>query len=144
MKNIDSRIGYKKVPNIILGRRTRLCPPEKVPEEMKKLLSWHNENRDKTYPLELAFKFHYKFERIHPFADGNGRVGRMLLNYILLNKGYFPVIIRNNQRGKYLLALQAADNDTFIPLMRFALERAKVTYTKFFEVYYKYSRLKPK
>jgi Fic family protein len=138
MKNIDERTGYKRLPNIILGRNIELTPPENVNEEMKKLLNWYKENKDLEYPLELAFKFHHKFEGIHPFADGNGRVGRMLLNYILIKKGYYPIIIRKTHRNKYLKALQAADNNKFIPLIRFALEKAKETYRKFFEVYYNY------
>lgn len=142
MKNIDTRLGYKGVPNIILGRPIKLSPPEKVKDEMKKLILWYNESKEKVYPLELAFKFHHKFERIHPFADGNGRVGRILLNYILINNGYFPVIIRNSQRQKYLHTLEAADANSFVPLIRFAIERAKITYRNFFEVYYKYTKIK--
>jgi len=142
MKNIDTRLGYKTVPNIILGKRIALCPPEQVKSEMEKLMAWYNENKDKIYPLELAFKIHHKFEKIHPFADGNGRVGRMILNYILLRAGFFPIIIRNNQRQKYLRTLEAADINKFIPLMRFAIDRAKTTYRKFFEIYYKYAKIK--
>ncbi len=138
MKNIDERTGYKRVPNALLGRDIVLTPPNKVPEEMKKLLEWYKESKKSIYPLELAFKFHHKFEGIHPFADGNGRVGRMLLNYILIRAGYFPVIIRKTQRNKYLKALQAADHNKYIPLVRFALEKTKETYNKFFEVYYTY------
>lgn len=138
MKNIDDRIGYKKVPNIILGRNLELTPPNKVSEEVKELFRWYNENKKKMYPLELAFKFHHKFERIHPFADGNGRVGRMLLDYILIKNGYYPVIIRKTHRIKYFRALQAADNGKDVPLVRFALEKAKETYRKFFGVYYDY------
>ncbi len=138
MKNIDERAGYKQIPNIILGRHLELTPPDKVHEEMRKLLKWYQENNEKMYPLELAFKFHHKFERIHPFADGNGRVGRMLLNYILIKKGYYPVIIRKTHRNKYIKVLQAADNGQYIPLMRFSLEKTKETYRKFFEIYYKY------
>ncbi len=144
MKNIDARLGYKKVPNILLGRRLDLCPPEKVKSEMQRLILWYSGNKSKIYPLELAFKFHHKLEKIHPFSDGNGRVGRMALNYILLNAGYFPIIIRNSQRQKYLNALQAADINRFVPLMRFAIERAKATYRKFFEVYYHYAKIKIK
>jgi len=138
MKNIDERVGYKNIPNIILGRKMNLTEPKEVPREMKKLLKWYNDNKEKIYPLELAFKFHHKFEKIHPFADGNGRVGRMLLNYILIKNRYYPIIIRKTHRNNYLKALEAADNSRFIPLIRFSLEKAKETYRKFFEVYYQY------
>lgn len=138
MKNIDGRVGYKKVPNLILGRNIELTSPENVAQEMKKLIKWYQENKEKVYPLELAFKFHHKFEKIHPFADGNGRIGRMLLNFILIKKGYYPVIIRKTNRNRYFRSLQAADLKSYMPLMRFALEKAKGTYKKFFEIYYKY------
>ena len=138
MKNVDERVGYKKLPNIILGRNITLTAPENVSQEMKNLLRWYRENEYKIYPLELAFKFHHKFEQIHPFADGNGRVGRMLLNYILIKKGYYPIIIRNSHRNKYIKALQPADAGRYIPLIRFGIEKAKETYRKFFEVYYQY------
>ena len=139
MKNIDERKGYKKIPNILVGRKLELAKPEDVPAEMKKLISWYNENSLKMHPLELALKFHHKFERIHPFADGNGRVGRMLMDYILIKRGYFPIIIRKTQRNRYIHALEAADSGQYVPLIRFGLEKAKETYRKFFEVYYKYA-----
>ena len=139
MKNIDERTGYKKIPNIILGRNMKLTSPENVEKEMKNLLMWYHKYKKTIYPLELAFTFHHKFEKIHPFADGNGRVGRMLLNYILMKHGYYPTIIRKTHRNAYLKTLQAADNGQLVPLMRFALEKAKDTYRKFFEVYYKYA-----
>lgn len=138
MKNVDERIGYKKVPNIILGRNLDLTLPEKVPQEINNLLKWYEENKNKIYPLELALKFHHKFERIHPFADGNGRIGRMLMNYILIKRGYYPIIIRKNHRNSYIKALQSADINRYIPLIRFGIEKAKETYRKFFEMYYNY------
>ncbi len=138
MKNIDERIGYKRLPNMILGRTVALTAPEYVSQEIKNLLEWYLEKENKLHPLELAFKFHHKFERIHPFADGNGRVGRMLLNYILIKKGYYPVVVRNTHRAKYIKALQSADTDHYIPLLRFGIEKAKETYRKFFEIYYQY------
>jgi len=139
MDKIDDRLGYRTVPIMLLGKpRTELTPPEQVQQEMTLLLKWFNENKDKLYPLELAFKFHAKFEKVHPFCDGNGRAGRFLLNYILLKEGYFPLIIRKTHRNNYLKALDAADRDKWIVLMRFALTHYKDTFRKFFEVYYKY------
>ena len=89
--------------------------------------------------MELAFKFHAKFEKIHPFCDGNGRTGRFLLNYILMRKGYFPIIIRKTTRNSYIKSLEAADRKKWVVLMRFALKYYKETFRKFFEVYYKYT-----
>lgn len=140
MNKIDDRLGYRKVPVILLGKPTaKPSKPENVYQDMNGLLGWYKKNKDKLYPLELAFKFHAKFEKIHPFCDGNGRVGRFLLNYILMRKSYFPIIIRQTIRNSYLKALEAADREKWIVLMRFALKHYKETFCKFFEVYYKHT-----
>jgi len=77
---------------------------------MNLLLKWYRENESKLHPLVLAVIFHHKFEKIHPFMDGNGRTGRMLLNYILMNKNYPPLIIHKATRKEYLEAMRKADN----------------------------------
>jgi Fic family protein len=142
MSRIDDRVGYRKVPAGILGKPLiKLAKPGQIYQEMSKLIKWYKKNEDKIYPLELAFKFHAKFEKIHPFCDGNGRVGRFLLNYILLRHNYFPVIIRKTNRNSYLKALEAADRKRWVVLIRFALKQYKETFRKFFEVYYKYAEV---
>ena len=138
IKNIDDRLGYKKTPNILLGRNIKLAQPQDVKKEMEKLINWYEKNKEAMYPLELASKFHHKFEKIHPFSDGNGRVGRLLLNYILILNNHYPIIIRKTNRSSYLKSLEAADNGKYILLIRFVLEKTKDTYRKFFETYYKY------
>lgn len=141
MENIDNRLGYRKEPIILLGKTTKLVKPENIYQEMDNLLKWYRDNEDKIYALELAFKFHAKFEKVHPFCDGNGRVGRFLLNYILMRKGYFPVIIRKTSRNRYIKTLEAADKGKWLILIRFALDSHKKTFRNFFEVYYKYSKV---
>lgn len=138
MKDIDERKGYKQIPNELLGRRVKLTPPEKVEKEMSELIEFINENPERLHPLDLAAVSHGRFERIHPFADGNGRVGRFLINLILINNKYPPVIIRSSQRQAYLKALEDFDNSYRANLERFLLEKFKDTYRKFFEVYVKY------
>jgi len=98
MKDIDIRTGYKIIPNYILGSDVKLTPPEKVESEMRELMEWHNESIGKIHPLKLSALFHGEFERIHPFEDGNGRVGRFISNIILINNNYPPLIIRKSQR----------------------------------------------
>lgn len=138
VKDIDVQIGYKKFPNIIIGKRIKTTPPEKVESEIKKLISWYKNNKNKVHPLKLVSLFHGKFEQIHPFEDGNGRVGRFLINVILINNKYPPLIIRKSQRIAYLTALEKFDKKHFDTLERFILKRFKETYKKFFEIYVKY------
>ena len=138
VKDIDIEPGYKKFPNIILGKRIKTTPPEKVKEEMENLINWYNNNKTKIHPIKLASLFHGKLEQIHPFEDGNGRVGRFLINLTLIKSKYPPLIIRKSQRISYLSALEAFDNKHPDKLERFLLEKFKETYKKFFEEYVRY------
>ncbi len=138
MKDIPAAAGFKKVPNFLLGRSVETAPPEKVALEMDSLFGWCGKNPERLHPLQLAARFHGKFEKIHPFEDGNGRVGRFLVNVILMNHGYPPLIVRKTQRQSYLKALEAFDMGYAQSLERFFLERFKKTYKNFFGVYSKY------
>ncbi len=140
VKDIDVRTGYKKLPNVIvsIGREIETTPPEKVGKEMDLLIKWYNENRGKFHPLELAAIFHGKFEKIHPFEDGNGRVGRFLINVILVKNHYPPLIVRTTVRKAYMACLQAFDSGHEDKLKRFIIEKYKDTFEKFFEIYVKY------
>ena len=138
MRDIDSRKGYKRLPNIIYRteKEVHTTPPEKVRDEMTKLIEWFNASR--LHPLERAAVFHGRFEKIHPFEDGNGRVGRFLINTILVNNGYPPLIIRKTSRGAYMSSLMAFDNGHEDKLKRFLIKKFKDTYRKFFEMYIRY------
>lgn len=139
MKDVDVRAGYKKIPNVIYRteKEVHTTAPEHVEKEMTSLIKWFHESR--LHPLERAGIFHGKFEKIHPFEDGNGRVGRFLVNVILVNNGYPPLIIRKTSRHAYMSALMAFDTGYQDKLKRFLLERFKNTFRKFFEVYVKYA-----
>ncbi len=140
MKDIDERSGYKKIPNIIYRteKEVKTTPPEKVEEEMTGLIEWYNKNTGNLHPLETAAIFHGRFEKIHPFEDGNGRVGRFLLNAILVNNGYPPLIIRKTSRTAYMESLKAFDSGYHDKLKRFLLKKFKDTYRKFFGIYVEY------
>ena len=73
---------------------------------LNNLVKWYNQNKGKFKPLILAAIIHNQFEHIHPFQDGNGRVGRLLLNFILLKNKYPPINILLEDRMKYYLILQ--------------------------------------
>ncbi|MDR1154583.1 MAG: Fic family protein, partial [Bacteroidales bacterium] len=78
------------------------------------LVRWYNEEEQKAVlsPIELAALFHYRYIRIHPFEDGNGRVARLLVNYILHRHGYPMIVIPTADRRNYLLTLGKCDDAT--------------------------------
>ncbi|MBU2099778.1 Fic family protein [Candidatus Micrarchaeota archaeon] len=138
MKDIDERTGYKQIPNYIPGLDFEFTPPEKVQKEMKELIQWFNKNIQEMHPLQTAAVFHSKFVGIHPFEDGNGRVGRFLINTILVNNGYPPLIIRKTQRDAYIKCMEDSFRGYTKNLERFIQRKYKDTYRKFFQVYLKY------
>ena len=138
VRDIGIQEGYKTVPNVIIGSRIKTSSPEKVREEMNNLIRWYNESKNKIHPIKLAALFHGKFEQIHPFEDGNGRVGRFLINVMLIDNKYPPLIIRKTQRIAYMKSLENFDSKHPDTIERFILERFKETYRKFFEIYVVY------
>jgi Fic family protein len=109
VENIDLRTGYRKTDIRVIRSNFDATPAPYVKTDMDLLLKWYNENLKKLHPLVLATVFHHKFEKIHPFMDGNGRTGRMLLNFILLKNNYPPMVIHKKIRKDYLKALRIAD-----------------------------------
>lgn len=93
---------YKKLPNEVGGKRT--TAPEGVGAEMKKLLAEYNAIESKTF--DDLLDFHYRFESIHPFQDGNGRVGRLLLFKECLRFGIVPFIIEDDIKLFYYRGLK--------------------------------------
>jgi fido (protein-threonine AMPylation protein) len=85
----------------------RGAPQKRIPGLLRELIAWYEKNRKNYHPIVLAAVVHNQFENIHPFQDGNGRVGRLLLNYVLLKRGMPPVNIELEKRTEYYLALQA-------------------------------------
>jgi len=112
LKNIDSRIGYRTTDVRVFKSQFESTPSPYVFADMKMLLKRYSDYKSKLHPLVLAAIFHHKFEKIHPFMDGNGRTGRILMNYIFLSHGYPPIIISQKTRAKYLSALNKADKLT--------------------------------
>ena len=93
---------YKKLPNEVGGMDTTL--PEEVSKEIKNLLAWYNAIENVT--LEDIIEFHVRFEKIHPFQDGNGRVGRLIMFKECLKNNIVPFIIDENHKLFYYRGLK--------------------------------------
>jgi Fic family protein len=93
---------YKRLPNEVGGQET--CLPEQVGKEMKVLLKEYNAKKQKSF--DDILDFHHRFERIHPFQDGNGRVGRLIMFKECMANGHIPFIITDELKWFYYRGLQ--------------------------------------
>ena len=109
LENIDERKSYRTTDIRVVRSNFDASPGKYVKTDMNLLLKWYGKNKGKLHPLVLASIFHHKFEKIHPFMDGNGRTGRMIMNYILLKYNLPPTIIHKKTRNEYLEAMREAD-----------------------------------
>lgn len=108
---------YKTRPNSVItrtGERFDYASPEETPSLMYDLISWFNEveKSGNFTPVQLAALFHYRYIRIHPFEDGNGRIARLLMNYIFIRQGYPTIVVFSKKKTSYLNALSLADKNT--------------------------------
>lgn len=111
---------YKTRPNIIGSNRTTL--PKDVPTEIKNLLEWYS-GQEKS--LTTLAQFHTRYETIHPFQDGNGRTGRLILFRECLNNDIIPFIIEDKNMNEYIEALKAARGNDFSALAQLFREEQK-------------------
>lgn len=109
----DSRLGwfrvgdYKALPNEVGGKET--TSPKKVSTEIKKLLSWYSAKE--VIEFDDILEFHFRFESIHPFQDGNGRIGRILMFKECLKNNIIPFIIEDEYKGLYYRGLSEYQNE---------------------------------
>lgn len=110
MKGVIASAGqYRNYDVEVKGAGFTPPPFYDVPKHMKNLLKTLNDNPDELRPIELAAQIHYDFAWIHPFEDGNGRIGRLLLNLIIVRNGYPFVVIKSVDKPQYLRALREMD-----------------------------------
>ncbi len=111
-RNIDDEQAgnFRRIAVGVVGSKFEPPPAIFVKEELVELLKWYKENPDNLTDFELGCIFHYRFVQVHPFVDGNGRVARELLNFILEKKDYPPMILEVADREEYLKRLQLADD----------------------------------
>jgi len=119
---------YRDGKAILLGIEYTPPPPEMVSQQLRLLIAeYASKLDDGIHPLEAASNFHQKFEEIHPFQDGNGRVGREVLNYMLTEEGFPPIYITPKHRSDYLNTLQEGNKGEYISLFVFLLGRMTAT-----------------
>ncbi len=124
------RPGEYKKGDYVTGLHEVGAPPDDVAAEMNELLDdiRNVENRD---ALTAAAFFHAKFENIHPFADGNGRAGRLLMNYFLVSHDHPVITIHEEDRREYMSALEAWDvSQDLKPLIAFLKEQTVKTWSR--------------
>ncbi len=118
---------YKSQPNHVItvtGETFYFATPEETPAKMHELVEWFRKEKEKSdvNPIILAALFHYRFIRIHPFDDGNGRTARILMNFILMQFGYPPAIIKTEDKENYYAVLRLADADQLEPFIEYITE----------------------
>lgn len=125
---LGERPGEYKHHDYVTGKMDIGAAPEDVAEEMNELLSELTGIQDRD-ALTAAAYFHAKFENIHPFADGNGRVGRLAMNYFLIRHMHPPITIHEDDRRGYYEALEAWDaSQDLDPLRNFLREQTEKTW----------------
>ena len=125
------RPGQYKLGDYVTGRKEVGALSEDVQAEMSELLE-DISDVDNANALVAAAYFHAKFENIHPFSDGNGRTGRLLMNYFLLLHDHPPIIIHEEDRKAYYEALEQYDEEIEISLLvDFLVHQTEKTWDKF-------------
>lgn len=117
---------YKTQPNSVRlpnGELFEYTAPQEVPIQMQALMEWYRDEQTALHPVTLAAMFHYKFVCIHPFDDGNGRVSRLLMNYVLLAHKLPPVVIKSSDKQNYLHALHLADTGQYEAFIRYIAQQ---------------------
>jgi Fic family protein len=118
---------YKTTANHVqtaTGETHYYATPEETPAKMRELMEWYYEadNNTEIHPVVVAALFHHKFVAIHPFDDGNGRLSRILMNLVLLKKGYPPVVVKMDDRRNYYSLLSRADVGESWPFVEYIVE----------------------
>ena len=127
LNNISERFAgkYRKNPVRIAGSTFKLPIPEKIPQLIGNLIYWYKENKNKYHQFELAILISMKFVTIHPFIDGNGRVSRLIMNFLLSKKDYPWINIYNKQRQKYLEAVRKANDENYLLIFELLINTLK-------------------
>lgn len=125
---------YRNVGVVITGSEHTPPEPFEVPFKMRELVDWLNENVDQENPIILAAVAHHEMAKIHPFADGNGRTARLLLNLILMKKGYPICSIKRTERPRYYEAMSEADKGNYHPIIEMVAEGSAELFAEYVRI----------
>lgn len=131
----DSEAGRYRSENVVIAGASTI-PPDflHLPSEMASLMGWY-ETAGSIPPVERAAELHTRFVKIHPFVDGNGRTGRLLLNFELMKSGYPPAIIRKEDRLAYYDALDnACVSGDYVDITRLVAESVQRSLDTYLDV----------
>lgn len=133
---------YRNLPVEISGSEFKPPQPYLIQPRMEELLNWYNDNKDKLHPVEIAALFHFKLVTIHPFIDGNGRTARLMMNFILMQNGYPPTVVKadDKDRATYYKTLEkgqvTGDIKPFIQFISNCVEKTLEDYLERIGVVY--------
>ena len=116
---LENTGSFRKSQVFIEGSDYLPPPAFEVPVLIKELLEWLRKNPEELRPVEVAAVFHHRFVSVHPFDDGNGRVARLLMNLLLIKRGYPFTVVRNYDRRRYYDTLRKADGGDLAPFVNF-------------------------
>ena len=128
-ENIKGTEGFRKIQVFIQGSEHIPPEPQKVPNLMNYFI--YNYNNEKQDIFEKIAKYHIEFECIHPFEDGNGRTGRLLINYELIKNNLPPVVITKEDRVKYFELIRNHDNHNLANWLKELSEREEERMKRF-------------
>ncbi|MEM1003362.1 MAG: Fic family protein [Bacteroidota bacterium] len=132
---------YRNIGVIITGSEHTPPEPFEVPIKMKELFDWIKENENEN-PILVGAIAHHEMVKIHPFKDGNGRTARLLLNLILLKRGYPICNIRRDERPDYYNALSLADDSEYEPIVEVVTKNCSNLFAEYARVRDESNRLK--
>ena len=125
---------YKTIPNMIIGTKANVAQPFEVESKLDELIEWYYSLEDVT--INEISEFHYRFEIIHPFQDGNGRIGRFLMLKQMIENGIEVKIISWDTEDLYRKALNLCSEDNYLPLTEYLTSLAdfKEEYKSFWNI----------
>lgn len=133
MDKPEDRGIYRRVPVRIMGAAHQPPDPVLVPEQMETLIKEFSNK--KLHPIENAALFHLKFEGIHPFIDGNGRTGRLIINFTLIQNGYPPIDVKFADRRRYYDCFNSYyHDDDSLPMVMMVAEYVEKRLERYLEI----------